>query len=458
MSQLTCLSPIDGAVVATRETLSLEGAVAICERTRVAQHAWAARPLNDRIALVRKAVGIIGEQTERMTRELALQMGRPVRYGGEFRGFSERANYMCDIAEAALNPLIVEDSAAALRQIVREPLGAVLVIAPWNYPYMTAINTVTPALVAGNSVLLKHSEQTLLVGEHLAEAFHMAGIPEEVFSTVFLDHAVTAQIIAHRHVNFVHFTGSVAGGKAIETAAAGTFIGVATELGGKDPAYIRTDANLDAAVDGTLDGAMFNAGQCCCGIERIYVHENLYDAFVEKAVAWVKQLKLGNPLDPETSIGPMANLRFAQTVRDHIAEAVAQGAVTHIPPMPADDGGTYVTPQILTNVTHAMKVMREETFGPVVGIMPVKSDEEAIRLMNDSDFGLTAAIWTADAKAAQLIGAQLETGTVFMNRCDYLDPALCWTGCKDSGRGAGLSVLGYQALTRPKSYHLKKKV
>lgn len=458
MSLLKCISPIDGAVVATRETLSAERAVDVCTRAKAAQKAWAARPMAERIALVRKGVAIIGEQTERMTRELALQMGRPVRYGGEFRGFSERANYMCDIAAEALKPFVVEDSAAALRQITREPLGVVLVIAPWNYPYMTAINTVAPALVAGNSVLLKHSEQTLLVGEHLAEAFQAAGIPAEVFSNVFLNHDVTAQIIAGRHVNFVNFTGSVRGGKAIETAAAGTFMSVATELGGKDPAYIRADANLDAAVDGALDGAMFNGGQCCCGIERIYVHESLYDAFVEKAVAWVNQLKLGNPLDAETTTGPMANIRFARTVREHIAEAVAQGAVAHIATLPADDGGAYVTPQILTNVTHAMKVMREETFGPVVGIMPVKDDEEAIRLMNDSDFGLTAAIWTADAKAAEAIGARLETGTVFMNRCDYLDPALCWTGCKDTGRGTGLSVLGYLALTRPKSYHLKKEV
>lgn len=458
MSQLTCISPIDGSTVAVRETLDLDTAIAVCVRAKAAQKEWAARPLTERIALVRKGVAIIGEQTARMISELARQMGRPIRYGGEYRGFAERANYMCDIAADALKPFVVEDSDAVLRQITREPLGTVLVIAPWNYPYMTAINTIAPALVAGNAVLLKHSEQTLLVGEHLAEAFHAAGIPEDVFVNIFLDHDVARQVIAGRHVNFINFTGSVRGGKAIEQAAAGTFIGVANELGGKDPAYIRADANLDAAVDGALDGAMFNAGQCCCGIERIYVHESLYEAFVEKAVAWVKQLKLGNPLDPETSMGPMANIRFARTVRAHVAEAVAQGAAAHIETMPGDDGGTYVTPQILTNVTHDMRVMREETFGPVVGIMPVKDDEEAIRLMNDSDFGLTASIWTSDAATAEAIGARLETGTVFMNRCDYLDPALCWTGCKDTGRGVGLSVLGYQALTRPKSYHLKKKV
>ena len=256
MSRLTIISPINGAVLATRQTMTPEAAINVAGRARKAQPAWAARPLSERIELVRRAVAIIGEQTERMTGELALQMGRPVRYGGEFRGFSERATYMCDIAEESLKPLVIEDNAASLRKIAREPLGVVLVIAPWNYPYMTAINTIVPALVAGNVVLLKHAEQTLLVGEHLAEAFHAAGIPGDVFAHVLLDHDTTARLISGRHVNFVNFTGSVRGGKAIETAAAGTFITVATELGGKDPAYVRYDADLDAAVDGVMDGAM----------------------------------------------------------------------------------------------------------------------------------------------------------------------------------------------------------
>lgn len=458
MSRLTLVSPIDGKVIATRETLAAEPAIALCRQARAAQPAWAARPLAERVACVLKAVAIIGEQTERMTQELALQMGRPIRYGGEFRGLNERATYMAGIAADALKPMVIEDSAAALRQITREPLGLVLVVAPWNYPYMTAMNTIVPALIAGNAVVLKHAEQTLLVGDHLAEALHAAGVPADVFAHVALDHPVTGELIAGRHVDFVQFTGSVGGGQAMERAAAGTFIGVATELGGKDPAYVRADAPLDAAVEGVMDGAMFNSGQCCCGIERIYVHEALYDAFLEKAIGWVRGLVLGNPLDHATSIGPMANLRFARTVRDHIAEALAQGAVAHIAPMAADDGGAYVTPQILTGVTHDMRIMREETFGPVVGIMKVRDDAEAIRLMNDSAFGLTASIWTTDAEAATGIGARLQTGTVFMNRCDYVDPALCWTGCKDTGRGTGLSSLGYQAVTRPKSYHLRRKV
>ncbi|MCK0151559.1 aldehyde dehydrogenase family protein [Marivita sp. S6314] len=450
------ISPIDGSVYLTRDVLTQDAALAAAQRAKEAQAAWVARPVSDRIAMVRKAAEIIGTQQDRMTTEIAHQMGRPIRYGGEFGGFNERLTYMADVAEDALAPMEIEDSDQFRRLIKRVPWGTVMVIAPWNYPYMTAINTVAPALIAGNTVILKHAGQTLKVGEHLAEAFHDAGIPKDVFQNLVLDHDTTSALLSSKAVDFVNFTGSVGGGQAIERAAAGTFMPVSTELGGKDPGYVRADADLDAAVDTLLDGAMFNAGQCCCGIERIYVHENLYDQFVEKAVAWVNAQTLGNPLDPDTTMGPMAHKRFAAEVRAQIDEAVAQGAKAHIDTMPADDGGAYLTPQILTNVTHDMRVMRDESFGPVVGIMPVKDDTEAIQLMNDSQFGLTASIWSKDATKAEEIADQIETGTVFLNRCDYLDPALCWTGCKDTGRGQGLSKLAYQALTRPKSYHLKK--
>jgi acyl-CoA reductase-like NAD-dependent aldehyde dehydrogenase len=322
---------------------------------------------------------------------------------------------------------------------------------------MTAINTLAPALIAGNSVLLKHSSQTLLVGERIASAFHSVGIPEHVFQNVFLDHATTSSLIAHRAFGFVNFTGSVTGGKAMEAAARGTFTGLGLELGGKDPGYVMEDADLDVAVDTLIDGAMFNSGQCCCGIERIYVHDSLYGAFVAKAVTIVNGYKLGNPMEQDTTLGPMAHIRFADEVRAQTAEALADGATAHIDrALFPQDGGAYLMPQILTDVTHDMRVMREESFGPIVGIMPVKDDAEAIRLMNDSDFGLTASLWTQDPQRAEVIADQLDTGTVFMNRADYLDPGLCWTGCKDTGRGGGLSQIGYHNLTRPKSYHLKK--
>ncbi|OAN77909.1 aldehyde dehydrogenase [Sulfitobacter sp. EhC04] len=454
---ITCTSPIDGSVYAERPTLTLDEAQGAVAEARAAQATWAALPLEDRIARVQAGVANVGVMNDAIVPELAHQMGRPVRYGGEFGGFNERASYMAGIAAEALAEITIEDSDSFRRVIKRVPHGLVLVIAPWNYPYMTAINTVAPALIAGNAVMLKHASQTPLVGERLAEAFHAAGVPKAVFQNVFLDHQTTSDLIAAKSFGFVNFTGSVSGGQSIERAAAGTFTGLGLELGGKDPGYVRADANVEAAAETLIDGAMFNAGQCCCGIERIYVHADVYDAFVAKAVAIVEGYKLGNPLDPETTLGPMAQPRFADLVRAQTAEAVSMGANALIDPaLFPQDGGAYLMPQILTDVTHEMRVMREESFGPVVGIMRVSGDDEAVALMNDSDYGLTASIWTGDSAGAEALGDKIETGTVFLNRADYLDPALCWTGCKDTGRGGGLSVIGYHNLTRPKSYHLKK--
>ncbi|MBI1207151.1 MAG: aldehyde dehydrogenase family protein [Azospirillum sp.] len=459
MTTLQCISPIDGSVFAERPLLTPDAARAAIERARAAQPAWAALPLAERIRLVRAGAARLGAMNDEIVPELAWMMGRPVRYGGEFRGVNERVSYMAGIAADSLQPLVVEDSPAFERRILREPHGVVAVIAPWNYPYLTAINTVAPALIAGNAVVLKHATQTLLVGERMVRAFVEAGVPAAVFQNLFLDHGTTEALIAEGRFDFINFTGSVGGGRAVERAAAGTFTPLGLELGGKDPGYVMEDTNLDAAVDVLIDGAMYNSGQCCCGIERIYVIEPLFDAFVTKAVAVVSGYKLGNPLEPDTTLGPMANKRFADEARAQVAEAVAAGARALVDKglFPADDGqGSYLAPQILVDVDHGMRVMRDETFAPVVGIMPVKDDEQAIRLMNDSAFGLTASLWTNDPARAAAIGARLDTGTVFMNRADYLDPALCWTGRKATGRGGALSVIGFHNLTRPKSYHLKK--
>lgn len=457
---LKCISPIDGSVFAERTTMPVDAVENMLSKARIAQKEWAKnRPLKARVDMVRKGVAALGEMGDDVTLELAHMMGRPSRYGGEFGGVDERASTMADIAETALAPIVVEDSDQFERRIEREPHGLVFVLAPWNYPYLTAINTVAPALIAGNAVILKPSTQTLLAGEHMVAAFLKAGLPKDLFINVFLDHPTTETLISNNNFDFINFTGSVNGGKAIERAAAGTFTGTGLELGGKDPGYVMEDADLDAAVDTLIDGAMFNSGQCCCGIERIYVIESLFDQFVEKAVKIVEGYTLGNPLAAETTLGPMANIRFASEVRAQTAEAIAAGAKPLIDPglFPQDDGGAYLMPQILVDVDHTMRVMRDESFGPVVGIMKVKDDAEAIALMNDSEFGLTASLWTNDPKRAAQIGAQIETGTIFMNRADYLDPSLCWTGCKNTGRGGALSVIGFHNLTQTKSYHLKKK-
>ena len=459
MTKITCISPIDGSVFAERDVDGLDNIKAGLQRARSAQKAWADRQLEERIAIVEKAVNALEAMNDEIVVELAHQMGRPVRYGGEIGGVKERAFHMTSIAAQALAPIEIERSDAFHRYIAKEPVGIVFVVAPWNYPYLTAINSIAPALVAGNAVVLKHATQTLLAGERFEQAFKQAGLPDDLFHNLRLSHELTETLIRERSFDFINFTGSVGGGKAIECAAAGTFVGIGLELGGKDPGYVRADADLDAAVDTLIDGAMFNSGQCCCGIERIYVHESLYDRFVAKAKAIVEGYKLGDPLDPETTLGPMAHARFAEEVRAQIAEAVAAGATPIIDQalFPQDKPGTaWLAPQILVDVDHSMRVMRDESFGPVVGIMKVSSDEEAIELMNDSEFGLTASLWTNDIGKAAEIGRQIETGTIFMNRCDYLDPALCWTGCKQTGRGASLSVLGYQSVTRPKSYHLKR--
>ena len=456
MTEITCISPIDGEIFAKRNTLSLKDAKDKVQLLRAAQKAWSARPLAERISLVMEGVDAVGKMDDQIVPELAQMMGRPIRYGGEFGGFKERAQYMSEIAEQALQDIEISNDSSFKRYIKRIPHGLVFVVAPWNYPYMTAINTIAPALIAGNVVALKHATQTLLVGERLVDAFISVGIPEDVFINMYLDHDTTSRLIEENSFDFVNFTGSLRGGIEMERAAAGTFTPVGTELGGKDPGYVMEDADLDAAVETLIDGAMFNSGQCCCGIERIYVVESLYEKFLEKAINIVENYKLGNPLEPETTIGPMANKRFSDEVRLQINEAIELGATAHIEVFKNDDAGTYVTPQILTGVDHNMRIMKDETFGPVVCIMPVSSDEEAISLMNDSEFGLTASLWTKDVGRAEKIADQIETGTVFLNRADYLDPALCWTGCKNTGSGGGLSIIGYHNLTRPKSYHLKK--
>jgi acyl-CoA reductase-like NAD-dependent aldehyde dehydrogenase len=458
----TVTSPVDGRAyrtLALAEPAQIEAALAAAQ---AAKRPWRDTALPARIAALTKFVDGLLSQREAIAEELTWQMGRPIsQTPGEMRGFEERARHMLAIAPMALADVTPEAKGGFERHIARDPLGLVFVIAPWNYPYLTSVNAVIPALAAGNVVLLKHSHQTPLVAERYAEAAHAAGLPPGVFQILHADHADSAKIVGDGRVDHVCFTGSVDGGKAIQRAIGERFIGAGLELGGKDPAYVRADADLAHAVENLVDGAFFNSGQSCCGIERIYVHESLYAKFVDGFVDLTKTYKLGDPTDKATNLGPMVRASAAEFVRGQIAEAVKQGARSLVDPkyFANDKPGTaYLAPQVLVDVTHDMRVMTEESFGPVIGIMKVRVDDEAIALMNDSDYGLTAAIWTSDPDAAKRLGARIDTGTVFMNRCDYLDPGLAWTGVKNTGRGATLSALGYEHLTRPKSFHLRTKL
>lgn len=455
------ISPIDGSIYVERDYADTAQIDSALEKAEQAQAAWRKTPLSERKAICSRAVDAFVANKETIAQELCWQMGRPIRYAaGEVGSFADRSRYMISAVNAALAPIQVSEKAGFIRYIDREPVGVVLVIAPWNYPLHTPINTIVPALLVGNAVILKHSAQTPLCAERIHQAFQTAGLPDGVFQYLHMTHEATEAVIRSPQINFVAFTGSVSVGSNIEKIAAGRFIGVGLELGGKDPSYVRKDANLDFAVENTVDGAFFNSGQSCCGIERVYVHEAIYDSYVEKFVALVKQYQLGRSDDPETTLGPLVNAAAAAFVRDQIKEAVEQGAVVHIDAndFPMDQVGTaYMAPQVLTEVNHQMRVMTEESFGPVVGIMKVCSDEEAVKLMNDSEFGLTASIFTQDIGTAIMLGKQIETGTFFVNRCDYLDPELVWTGVKNTGRGCTLSKLGFDALTQPKSYHIKIK-
>ena len=454
------VSPVDGSVVAERDLASPAQLDAVLGRAIAAQQDWRRVPLGERVAVVERLVPWMVARADDIGRELSWQMGRPVAHSPFeiTRGFAERATWLAGAAAGALADTEVEPAAGARRFIRHEPVGVVLVVAPWNYPYLCSVNAVVPALLAGDAVVLKVASQTPLVAERWAEGLAAAGLPEGVFQFVHADHDAVAGMVADPRVGFVAFTGSVAGGHAVQAAAASRFVGTGLELGGKDPAYVRADAPLAGTVAELTDGAYFNAGQSCCGVERIYVQRERFDEFVEAFAVQARSYVLGAPLDAGTTLGPLVRTAAAAFVRDQVDEAVAAGArpLVDAASFPADRPGTpYLAPQVLVDVDHGMRVMTEETFGPVVGIMAVDGDDEAVALMNNSAYGLTASIWTTDVDAAVAIGDRVETGTWYLNRCDHLDPALAWTGVKDSGRGASLSTLGFRAVTRPKSFHLR---
>jgi acyl-CoA reductase-like NAD-dependent aldehyde dehydrogenase len=459
MTTQRTISPVDGSVCVERELAGPAEIEDALERAVRAFQSWRTVPIGERAAILTRFCAAFEARRGVIATELSWQMGRPIRYApNEVRGTLERARHMIEIGPNALADIDVGHKEGFTRFLRREPLGVVLTVAAWNYPYLIAVNSVVPAILAGNVVLLKHSAQTPLCAERFAECFREAGLPEGVFQLLHMRHADTDRVIRDPRVDFVAFTGSVAGGHAVHRAAAERFVGTGLELGGCDAAYVRHDADVAHAVENLVDGAYFNSGQSCCGIQRLYVHERVYDDFVAGWIKLTRGYVLGNPLAPETTLGPVIRPAAADTILRQIDVSIGAGA------RPAFDGADfgegrggrqYLAPQLLLEVDHSMPVMREEIFGPVAGIMKVASDEAAISLINDSEFGLTAAIWTGDEEAALAIGDQVQVGTWFMNRCDYLDPALAWVGVKDSGRGCTLSTIGYEHLTRPKSFHLR---
>lgn len=458
MAGVKTISPINGDVVVQKDFLTPQGAFDAVSKAKKAQIKWQAVPLKDRIELLDKAIGFMVAKKVLLAEELTLHMGRPIsQTPGEIDGMAYRGRHMLTLAEDALADRHEEAPEGRRYFMRRQALGTVFAITPWNYPYLTAVNIVIPALVAGNVVLLKPSPQTPNVGENFAEALKHAGLPDNVYQCLHLNEETTVKIISSGEVDYVGFTGSVENGRAVEKAAAGQFLNVGLELGGKDAAYVRADADFDNTVAGLVEGAFFNSGQSCCGIERIYVAEEIYDDFILAYAEQVRAYKLGDPRETETTLGPVVNKAAARRIKAEIKQACEAGAKTLIADTlfpAAQDDTAYVTPQVLIDVNHDMPFMQQETFGPCVGIMSVKSDEDAIRLINDSPYGLTASIWTKDDYTGLDIANLLDVGTVFLNRCDAPDPALAWTGVKNTGRGCSLSRYGYDVLTRLKSFNL----
>ena len=453
------ITPIDNSIYVERNYATpdeIENALNISKKV---SSDWQNKSIYEKKVILTKFVDIFLENNKEIEMELCKQIGRPINQcNGEMKGFEERARYMIDKSEQALQNIISKKNDEFDNFISKDPLGTIFIIAPWNYPYNTSVNSIIPSLLSGNTVILKHSSQTPLCAEQLFRAASLSGLPKGVFQFLHLDHESTSKIISDNRIDHVLFTGSVSGGKQVKKAIGNRFINAGLELGGKDPAYVRKDCNLQHAIENLADGSFFNSGQSCCGIERIYVDSQIYDNFIDGIKSITEKYTLGNPLNLETNLGPVVKLSAAQSIRSQVKEAMYNGAkdiVNKANFKISEDTNCYVSPSVLVDVNHTMKFMNEETFGPTVGIMPVKNEDEAAQLMNDSPYGLTACIWTSDKEFAENFGPRINTGTFFMNRCDYLDPGLAWTGVKNTGTGITLSVLGFDHVTRAKSYHYR---
>ncbi|KAG0148469.1 hypothetical protein CROQUDRAFT_41285 [Cronartium quercuum f. sp. fusiforme G11] len=417
--------------------------------------------LSQRQAIVTRALALLTEKKDELAHELTTLIGRPISYTAkEVLTAISRGEYLVRISTDSLADTPGEPESGFRRFIRKEPVGPVLIIFAWNYPYLILVNSLIPAILAGNSVILKASPQTPTISEHFQSVFQLAGLPPNVITFFHAGSIKPVQsIVQSPLIKLIAFTGSLNAGLAIQAAAASRIVPIGLELGGKDPAYIRADAEVRWAAEEIVDGAVFNSGQSCCSVERVYVHSSIYEPFVEAIQSVLASYKLGDPFDPATQLGPVISKQSKQTIEAHISEAIAAGASDQTPDNPTfakpPSAGNFVKPTLLTGVTHDMRVMREETFGPVIPVMSVSDDTEAIKLMNDNEFGLTASIWTKDVKHAESLVEQLEAGTVFVNRCDFPSPDLAWTGWKNSGRGVTLSKFGFDQFIRLKSFHLK---
>ncbi len=454
--QLELTNPANGEMFRELPYHNWEEAKSLLITADNTQKQWKHTEISERIQFVKAAMVYFQDNQKTIAEDITRQMGKPISQSmNEIKGMIHRAEVCCELAEDALKGITFPEANGLRRFIKREPLGVVLDIAAWNYPLLIAVNVLVPAVLAGNTVAIKHSSLTPLCGKAFEDAFKHASAPDGLVTSLIMGHQTTEQVIESGLIHHMAFTGSVAGGRRVKASAGSQFIETGLEMGGKDPAYIREDANLKTAIPGAMNGVFYNAGQSCCGVERIYVHESLFDKFVAGAIDFMNKLNIGDPLNNAIDLGPLAQLSGLQTIQIQLSDAEEKGANIIRHPGQCPDGNHYLLPAILTNVNHNMDIMMEESFGPVVGIMAVNSDKEAIELMNDSPYGLTASVWTKDAEKAIEIGNQIETGTFYMNRCDLLDPELPWVGVKDSGKGCTLSALGIQGLTRPKAFNLK---
>jgi len=459
---ITTISPITNKPIVTRLELTDSELLELPTRSAKAFESFKKTSLKERQDIVRKALQSLTKRQDELAKELTEQMGRPIAYTAkEVTTAVARGEYMLKISEDALADTPGEPQDGFQRYVRKVPLGPVLVLFAWNYPYLILINSIVPAILSGNTVILKPSPQTPTIVERIYDIFEEAGAPKDVVQYFHSgDFAKIEQLVKAPEIELVCFTGSVAGGLAVQRAAsAEVHTRVGLELGGKDPAYVRSDVDVDWAAEEIVDGAIFNSGQSCCSLERVYVHESIHDSFVTAVQKVLAGYKLGDPFDPKTNIGPVVSKRSAETIHAHITDAVSKGAKNATPPNhsfenPPSDGN-YVAPTLLTHVTHEMTVMKDETFGPVIPVMRVKSDEEAIKYMNDSEFGLTASIWTKDTAKGHELADEVDAGTVFVNRCDFPSPDLAWVGWKNSGKGQTLSKFGFDQFSKLKSYHIK---